>query len=335
VPSPYRPVHRMKAIHIRRFGGPEVMVLETVPDLDPGSGEVLVKVHAIGVNPVDSYIRSGTYGDRAFPFTPGMDAAGTILKVGSRVSRYEINDRVYIAGSISGTYAEQVLCKETQVHPLPAAISFDQGAAIGVPYATAYFALFNRGQAQAGETLFVHGASGGVGIAALQIARSFGLTVIGTAGTSKGRELATKEGAHHVLDHTSADYLDQAMALTHGQGFPIILEMLANVNLAKDLKILSPRGRVVVIGSRGKIEIDPRDTMGRNADIRGMSLLYATEKELFSVHAALVAGLESGTLRPVIGKKMALSDAARAHEDVLKPGAYGKIVLNPALSSAS
>jgi NADPH2:quinone reductase len=294
-----------------------------------GPGEVLVRVKAAGVNPVDTYIRSGLYGDRTFPYTPGMDAAGTVIGIGTGVSRFQLADRVYVAGSVSGTYAEQALSKVSQIHPLPSHISFEQGAAMGVPYATAYYALFNRGCAMPGETVLVHGASGGVGTAAVQIARARGLVVIGTGSTSKGRELAAKEGAHHVLDHSAPDYLDQLMKLTDGRGVPLIVEMLANVNLGRDLKVLAPRGRVVVIGSRGAVEIDPRDTMGRNADIRGMSLLYTTEQELAAIHAALVAGLENGTLRPIIGQKIPLAEAARAHEEVMKPGSYGKIVLVP------
>jgi NADPH2:quinone reductase len=319
----------MKAIQIHKFGGPEVLVLESVSELSPGPGSVVVHLNSIGVNPVDTYIRNGVYGDRSFPFTPGFDAAGIVAKVGAGVSRVKMNDRVYVAGSVSGTYADETLCKESQVHPLPSGISFDQGAALGVPYATAHYALFNRGQAQRGEVLFVHGASGSVGIAAVQMAKSAGLTVIGTAGTLKGRELVAQEGAKHVLDHTAAHYLDQVMELTNRQGVAIVLEMLANVNLAKDLKILAAHGRVVVIGSRGKVEIDPRDTMVRNADIRGMSLFYAGEDELVNVHAALVAGLERGSLRPVIAQKLPLAQAARAQEEVLNSGTNGKIVLNP------
>lgn len=319
----------VKAIRYQRFGGPEVLSLDSVPDLSTGPGEVVVQVKAIGVNPVDTYIRTGNYGDRVFPVTPGMDAAGLVLSVGSGVSRVKAGDRVYVAGSLSGTYAEQVLCKESQVHLLPPAIRFEQGAAIGVPYATAYYALFNRGHAMPGETVLVHGASGGVGTAAVQIARSRGLRVIGTGGTPKGRELIAKEGAHHVLDHGAPDYLNALMTLTAGLGVNLILEMLANVNLGKDLKVLSTRGRVVVIGSRGTVEMDPRDTMGRNADIRGMSLLYVSDPELASVHAALGAGLENGSLRPVIGKTFPLAQATRSHEEVMKPGAFGKIVLIP------
>jgi len=319
----------MKAVQIQNFGGPEVMTLEQVPDPKPAADQVVVTVKAIGVNPVDSYIRAGLYGDRSFPFTPGMDAAGVVKLIGPGVKHLKVNDSVYVAGSISGTYAEQVLCKVSQVHPLPEKVSFEQGAAIGVPYATAYFALFNRGRAMPGETLFIHGASGGVGTAAVQIARSRGLVVIGTGGTEKGRKLIKEEGGHYVLDHHAPDYMDQLMKLTEGRGVDIILEMLANVNLGKDLKVLAPRGRVVVVGSRGSVEIEPRDTMSRNADIRGMSMMYASEPEISAVHAALVAGLENGVLRPIIGQKMSLAEASRAHQAVMEPGAYGKIILVP------
>ncbi|MCA1849500.1 MAG: NADPH:quinone reductase, partial [Acidobacteria bacterium] len=237
--------------------------------------------------------------------------------------------RVYVAGAISGTYAELALCDETQVYPLPEKVSFAQGAAVYVPYATAYRALFQRARVTPGEVVLVHGASGGVGVAALQLARAAGMTVIGTGGTEKGRRLVTEEGAHHVLDHRAPDYLEQAVALTGGRGVDVILEMLANVNLDKDLNILARGGRVVVIGNRGTVEINPRAAMSRDAAILGMSLLNAPAQELTSIHAALIAGLENGTLRPVVGQEMPLADAPRAHEAVLEPGAYGKIVLIP------
>jgi len=305
------------------------MQLEDVPDPRPSEGQVLIRAHAIGVNPVDTYIRGGIYGKRDMPYTPGMDAAGVVEAVGGGVTKYKTGDRVYVFGSLTGTYAALVLCKESQVYPLPDRISFEQGSALGVPYATAYRAMFMRGRAVAGETILVHGASGGVGIAAVQLGRAFGLTVIGTGGTERGLDLVADQGAHHVLDHGAADYLQRLMTLTAGHGVDLILEMLANVNLGKDLTILASQGRVVVIGSRGKTEIDPRETMRRDADIRGMTLMNATEQELRSIHAALLAGLENGSLRPVIGKSLPLSAAAQSHEDVMKPGSYGKLVLIP------
>ncbi len=320
----------MKAIRVREFGGPEVMRLEDVPALRPGAGQVIMRVKAAGVNPVDTYIRSGAYAHKpALPYTPGSDAAGVVEAVGPGVTRVKVSDRVYLAGTISGAYAEQALCSDSQVHPLPQRASFAQGAAVNIPYATAYRALFQRARAAPGETVFIHGASGGVGIAAVQLARAAGMKVIGTAGTEKGRALAVKEGAHHVLDHRAPDYLDRLRELTGGRGVDVILEMLANVNLGKGLQVLALGGRVAVIGSRGTVEINPRDAMSRDAAILGMSLFNLSERDAASIHAALVAGLESGTLRPVVGQELPLSEAARAHTAVMEPGAYGKIVLIP------
>jgi NADPH:quinone reductase len=320
----------MKAIRVHEFGGPEVMQLESVPDPQSGPGQVVVGLRAVGVNPVDTYIRAGTYAGRpSFPYTPGMDGAGVVLSVGEGVKRVRVGDRVYVAGTLTGAYAEQALCKEGQVHPLPERVAFSQGAAVNVPYATAYRALYNRGKARPGEVVLVHGASGGVGTASVQIARAAGLTVIGTAGSDRGRKLVIDEGAHHVFDHHNSDYLNQIMALTEGRGVDLILEMLANVNLAKDLGVLAKEGRVVVIGNRGTIEIDPRATMARDSSILGMALMNATESELASIHSALVAGLENGTLRPIIGRELPLGEAPLAHKAVLEAGAYGKVALIP------
>ncbi len=320
----------MRAIRVHKFGGPEVLLLEDVPEPRPEPGQVVVRIHAAGVNPVDTYIRLGSYAAKpALPYTPGIDAAGVVESVGPEVSRAKPGDRVYVGGTITGAYAELTLCKASQVHPLPQRLSYAQGAAVHVPYATAYRALFLRARAVPGEAVLVHGASGGVGVAAVQLARAAGMTVIGTAGTDRGRRLVSEQGAHHVLDHQAVGYLDEIAKLTNGHGADVVLEMLANVNLAKDLGILAQGGRVVVIGSRGTVEIDPRLTMGRDSSILGMSLMNASEQEIASIHRALAAGLQNGTLRPVVGQEMPLAEAPRAHQAVMAPGSYGKIVLIP------
>jgi NADPH2:quinone reductase len=320
----------MKAIRVSEFGPPEVMRFEEVADVHAGKGQVLVRVKAAGVNPVDVYIRSGSYARKpALPYTPGSDAAGLVEAVGEGVSRFRPGDRVYTAGSLSGTYAELAVCEESQVQPLAERVSFTQGAGVFVPYGTAYRALFQLARARAAETVLVHGASGGVGIAAVQLARAAGLRVIGTAGTEKGLRLIEAEGAHHALNHREPNYLDKALALTGGRGVDLILEMLANVNLGKDLSLLALNGRVVVIGSRGTVEINPRDLMMRDAAIMGMALLLAPPAEMAALHAGLVAGLENGTLRPVVGREMPLGEAPQAHQAVMDAGAFGKIVLLP------
>jgi NADPH2:quinone reductase len=313
---------------VKEFGGPEVLQLEEVPTPQPGPGEVLVRIHATGVNPVETYIRAGTYARLPeLPYTPGNDGAGVVEQVGSNVTEFNPGDRVYTAGSTSGTYAEFALCKKDQVHPLPANVSFAQGAAMGTPYATAYRGLLQRAGADPGETVLVHGASGGVGTAAVQLGRAHGMRVFGTAGSDEGLKLVREQRAHEVFDHRAPDHFEKIMKATGGHGVDVIVEMLANVNLGKDLTILAKGGRVVIIGSRGPVEINPRDTMQRDADVRGMILPNTPPAQMTSIHAALVAGLENGTLRPVIGKEFPLADAAQAHQAVMESGALGKIVL--------
>lgn len=320
----------MKAIRVREFGGPEALRLEDVDEPRPAAGQVSVRVRAVGVNPVDTYIRSGAHAVKPpLPWTPGLDAAGVVEEVGEGVTRFRAGERVYVAGSLTGTYAELTVCEESQVQPLPGRVTFAQGAGVFTPYATAFRALFRRARAAPGETVFVHGASGGVGTAAVQLARAAGLRVIGTGGTEEGRKLAAEQGAHHVLDHRSEGYLGELTRLTGGRGPDVILEMLADVNLNRDLEVIGKGGRVVIVGSRGTVEINPRLAMTRDAAVLGMTLFNASPQELAGAHAAVVAGLENGTLRPVVGRELPLAEAARAHERVLEPGAYGKIVLLP------
>jgi NADPH:quinone reductase len=319
----------MRAIVVHEFGPPEVMKLEDVSEPVPGPGQVTIRVHAAGVNPVDTYIRAGAYARKPnLPYTPGTDVGGVVHAVGADVTRVRVGDRVYGHAAIGG-YGEVSLCEAWQVHPLPQSSSYAQGAAIGVPYATAWRALLMRAQARPGETVLVHGASGGVGTAAVQIARAHGMRVIGTAGTAEGLALVRAQGAHEVLNHRDADYFQRVPAATEGRGVDVVLEMLANVNLDRDLDLLAPHGRVVVIGNRGRIEIDPRKSMARDATILGMTLFNATRAHLEEIHAGLVAGLENGSLKPVIGKELALADAAKAHVAVMESGALGKIVLVP------
>lgn len=321
----------MQAILVREFGAPDVMTLETLPDPKPGPSEVRVRIRAVGVNPVETYMRSGAYARKpALPYTPGSDAAGDVDAIGSDVTGVKVGDRVYIHATIGGNvgaYAERAVCTPAQVHPLPDNVSYAQGAALGVPYATAYRALFQRAGARPAETVLVHGATGGVGLAAVQIARAHGLRVLGTGGSDRGLEAVRAQGADAVFNHKTTGYLDQILQATGGRGVDVVLEMAAHINLDKDLGLLAPRGRVVVIGNRGRVEIDARQSMARDAAILGMLLFNATEADLASIHAALVAGLANGSLAPVIGRELRLGEAARAHDAVMESGALGKIVL--------
>lgn len=318
----------MKAIRVHAFGGPEVLGVESVPDPRPGAGEVVVRIHAAGVNPVETYIRSGQYAAKPeLPYTPGSDGAGVVEAVGAGVSRVRVGDRVYTTGSRSGTYAEFALCGEEQVWPLPAETSYGQGAALSVPYSTAYKALYVRGQARAGQTVLVHGATGGVGLAAVQFARASGLRVFGTGGTAEGRDVGQREGAERMFDHHAPAYADEILAATGGRGVDLIVEMLANVNLARDLGLLAKFGRIVVVGSRGKIEIDPRGLMRSEGQI--LAVLSSTPEERAEAQAAILAGLRAKTLRPILAREYPLAEAAAAHREVMTTKAPGKIVLVP------
>jgi NADPH2:quinone reductase len=318
----------MKAIVVREFGAPEQMKLEAVADLKPDENQVLVRVEAAGVNPVDAYIRTGTHAQKPrLPYTPGKDAAGVIEAAGENVSGFKTGDRVYTADSVSGTYAEYALCAENQIHRLPKNVSFEQGAGIFIPYATAYRALFQKAKPQAGETVLIHGASGGVGVASVQWAKNFGLKIIGTASSAEGKNLVKQQGADYVLDHTDENYFAEIKEITGGKGVNIILEMLADKNLQKDFEVLAMFGRVSIIGNRGALEFNPRAIMGKDASVFGMSLFNAPAAEMKEIHAAIYKGLSEGFLNPIVGKTFPLSEAAAAHHAAIEEKAFGKIVL--------
>jgi NADPH2:quinone reductase len=314
------------------------MKLEDVPDPVAGPDQVVVRLRAVGVNPVDVYIRSGAYARKpALPFIPGSDAAGEIEAVGANVTTVAVGDRVFIHGTAAehthghygGAYAEKAVCRLDHIYRLPPSLSFGQGAAMGVPYATAYRALFHRAATRPGETVLVHGATGGVGLAALQIARAHGITVIGTGGSDRGLTTVRENGADHVFNHSVPGYLDDVMRATGGRGVDVVLEMAAHVNLDKDLGLIANRGRIVIIGNRGRVEIDARQAMGKDATILGMTLFNINDPDMASINAYMVAGLANGTLKPVVGREFPLADAAKAHDAVMAAGAHGKIVLVP------
>ena len=263
----------MQAIRVHASEGPKSCGSRKRRCLSHGRARSASASRAAGVNPVDAYIRTGTYVRKpALPYTPGSDGAGTVEAVGDDVTGLERGQRVFVAafnGDGTGTYAEEANVDATLVHPLPDALAFGQGAAVGVPCVTAWRALFQKAQVQAGETILVHGASGGVGTSAVQLAVAAGATVIATAGTPAGRELASRQGARHVVDHTAARYRDEIVALTGGRGPDVIIEMLANVNLAHDLAMIAPRGRIVIVGNRGSLDFNPRAIMAKDAVVTG------------------------------------------------------------------
>jgi NADPH:quinone reductase len=320
---------------VSEFGGPEVLRYQELPAPEPGAGQVRVRMHAVGVNPADTYIRTGTYAffTPELPYTPGFDGAGIVDAVGAGVDGVGPGDRVFVGAlgtpGFSGAYAELAVADAAGVHPLPPSLSYGQGAAVGVPCVTAWRALFQKAGLQPGESVLIHGASGGVGVPATQLASDAGAVVIGSAGSAEGAEVVRGAGASHVLDHSAPGYLDELPDITGGRGVSVVVEMLADVNLERDLGVLAVRGRVVVVGSRGRLEVTPRLTMLKEATVMGTALWNASEAESAGALAAVAAKLRSGALRPVVGEELPLREAATAHRRILEPGARGKLILVP------
>ncbi len=320
----------MKAIIVREYGEPEVMKVEEVETPEPSGTQVLVKIAAAGVNPVDTYLRSGIYAKAPkLPYTPGKDGAGVVETIGERVTRFKPGDRVYTADTLTGTYAEYALCNETQLGALPDNVSFNEGAGIWTPYATSYRALFQKAAIKQGEKVLIHGASGGVGVAAVQWAKNAGAIVLGTASSDKGKQLVIDSGADAVFDHSDEDHFSDIREYTGGEGVSVIIEMLANINLERDFECLAMFGRIVVVGSRGSLQFTPRLAMTKDATICGMSLFNSDQQQRDEIHEAIFLGLSEGTLRPHIGKVFPIEEAPNAHHEVIEAKAIGKIVLAP------
>jgi len=324
----------MKAVRVHRFGGPEVLQVDTnVPVPEVGDDQVLVRVVFAGVNPVETYIREGQYSRLPdLPYTPGSDAAGYVQQLGRNVTTLKVGDRVFVSGTSTntGSYSQYVVSDSTYVFPLHPRLSFAQGASLGVPFFTAYKALILRAETKPGETVLVHGASGAVGTAAVQIARALGAIVVGTAGTKEGMDVVSKCGAHHVFNHNHKNY-DKKMVEHLGTGFDVIIEHLANINLGHDVQMMKERARVMIVGCRGAVSINPRHLMLPEASIRGVSLGSTTPSEWSEMGAAIVAGIEAGWVSPVINKEYTMDQVAQVHHDIVhSKGAKGKLVLRVA-----
>ncbi|CUB03627.1 NADPH:quinone reductase [Marinomonas fungiae] len=316
----------MKAMQVNDYGPASDLTLVDADKPTINADQILVQVGASGVNPVDTYIRSGSNNYTAsFPHTPGNDGAGTIVEVGANVANFQIGQRVYFSRNLTGSAAEFAVCLPTHTFPLANALSFAEGACLGIPYTTAHRALFGRAHAQAGDKVLVHGATGAVGLATVQLALAAGMHVVASAGTIEGANLLRAQGVQEIIMHNQEGYLAPYQSLQNG--FDVIIEMLANHNLDQDLKALAFGGTVAVIGNRGTVDINPRDLMARDAAVIGVALANAKPEELARIAKAMLPLFEKGVLKPVVRREYALNELAQAHEDVLKTGAQGNLVV--------
>jgi len=319
------------AVRVPAAGPSSIMRLETLPPLAyPSRGEIAVLVKYSGVNPVETYIRSGAYASvPPYPFTPGGCCSGIVTSVGEGVEKFSIGDRIYSARTVSGSYAERALINASFAWHLPSSIGFAEGAALGVPYHTAYRAVFTKARLKRNQTILVHGASGAVGVACVQMAKSAGCRVIGSAGSEAGRK-AISEYCDVVVSHGD---INRVLEFTNGTGVDAIIEMAAHKNLGADLKMLATGGTVVVVGSRGPIEVNPRDVMSRESTITAVMLWHAKPREFDEAAEYIADGLKSCKLKPLVGQIFeGLEKAADAHDEVIEhvKGTVGKIVIRVA-----
>lgn len=323
----------LKAVQIEEFGGPEVLKTTTIEEPNPNENEVKIKLHAAGLNPNEAYTISGNYGFFVpdLPYVPGFDGAGTIEKVGKNVKHFKEGDRVFLsafsAKRNTGTYAEKVVTDAEYVYPLPENVSFTEGAALGIPVFTAYRALFQKAKIKAGEIVLIHGASGSVGSTAVQMAKAVGAIVIGTSSTEEGRKRIRSLGADYALNHISKENKEELAKITQDQGPDAIIEILANANLETDTEIIADHGRVIVVGSRDTIEIDPRNLMTNQASITGMNIIYPSKEHLREIIYGVSAFLKTEAVKPLIGNKFTLDRIQEAYKDMMESSGNGRTML--------
>ncbi len=317
----------MKKIVVEQYGPPEVMKIQEQDVPRPGPGRVLIRLKAAGVNPVDTYMRSGSQGySPRLPFTPGKSGAGIVEEVGEGVQGPEPGSRVYVHGTADGSYGEYCLCAPHQVFPLPEKLDWYAGASLGIPYFTAARALFTVGKVKQGESVLIHGASGAVGLACLQLCRGLPLRLFGTSGSIDGEIQVKKNGARHY-SHRDINRFQAIREACEG-GINLIVEMLANANLDNDLRLLAPGGRVVVVGSRGRVEISPRDLLSSESAVLGARITNASQSNLREYAAVISRGAAAGKIQPPIARVFSLADAPKAHHCVMEEPHSGNIILD-------
>lgn len=322
----------MKAIQVREFGNPDVMKLEDVADPTPGAGEVLIRVKAAGINPVDVGLRSGMHPRSkllALPWTPGIDAAGEVISVGPGVEGLEAGDRVFGSAS-GGSYAEQAVLAANRTAKLPAHLSFEEGGSFPVVLYTAHYAVVHRGGVRAGETVLIQAGAGGVGSMAIQIAKAAGARVLTTVSSQEKADFCRSLGADVTINYREEDFAARCLAETDGLGVDVVIEPVASENFDKDCEALRTFGRLVILGAgtgkslTGSVTYPP--FYSKDIDVLGFSLFNA---DAVFPHMLRQVNrlLEQGLVKAAVGETIPLAEAARAHDLLMTGKIFGKIVL--------
>ena len=343
----------MRAVVITKHGGPDVLKVEERPDPPVNAGEVRIAVRASGVNFADLMARSGVYPDAPKPpSVVGYEVAGEVESVGDGVEGYAVGDRV-VAGTRFGGYAELVSVPvEGQVLRLPDSLSFEQGAAIPVNYATAYAGFVIMGGIRKGDRVLIHAAAGGVGIAATQVAKDVGAEIFGTASASK-HDAIRAQGVHHPIDYRSADFADEVMKITNGEGIDVVMDAVGPSSFKRSYSVLRQGGRLIMFGLSEVQTGEKRDlpavlkglvrmplatmpwwkslsVMNENKGVFGLNMLSWWDREgLARALEPLEAGVASGAYIPVVAEAFPFDRAADAHRFIGEGKNVGKVVLTP------
>lgn len=324
---------RMTAIGIKSPGGPEVLVPEERPVPTPGTGEILIKVAAAGVNRPDVAQRKGHYPPPAGATDiPGLEIAGEVVALGNGVSRWKIGDQV-CALVIGGGYAEYCVAHESHALPVPAGYSMTEAAAIPETFLTVWHNVFERGALKSGETLLVHGGSSGIGTTAIQLAKQFGARVIVTAGSDDKCEACRKLGADVAINYKTQDFVAETKSATGGKGADVILDMVGGDYIERNYEAAAVEGRIVQIAFQGspKATVDFRRIMLKRLHHTGSTLRSRSVEDKGLIAQAIaekvVPLLATGKVRPVMDSTFPLAEAAKAHARMESSAHIGKIVL--------
>jgi putative PIG3 family NAD(P)H quinone oxidoreductase len=320
---------------VRAPGGPDSLILTEMPDPHPTEGQVVIEVAAAGVNRADINQREGHYpSPPGSPEWPGLEVSGTIVDVGDGVTGWSVGQQA-CALLGGGGYASLVAAPASQLLPIPRGMDVVDAAALPEAVATVWSNLFLEAELRSGETLLVHGGSGGIGTVAIQLARAFGCLVAVTAGSTEKLEACASWGADILIDYHQQDFVERMLDATDGRGADVILDPIGGDYLARDLQALAPHGRIAVIGnqSNAKSTIDVRQLMAKWATIHGTTLRARPASQKADIIASVLANVwplvDAGQLKPVIDRRMPLADAARAHERMESSAHIGKLLLIP------
>jgi NADPH:quinone reductase-like Zn-dependent oxidoreductase len=311
VAQPRKPT--MKAIVVHQYGGPEVLKYEDAPRPEPKDDEILIRVAAAGVNPVDAFIRAGRYNPGNLPFVPGMDVSGVVEKTGANITKFKVGQPIYAYLSIreQGGYAEFAIAKENEASPKPQVINYEQAAAVPLAATTAWQALIETAKTRRGQTVLIHGGSGGVGHFAVQIAKARGAKVIATASTAN-QDLLKQIGADQAIDYTKTKFEDVV------KDVDVVLEATRSDALARSYGVVKKGGMIVSItGPPDQAELDKHG-------IRGTSIGAYPDANVLDELGKLI---DSKKITPVVSQVFPLSEASKAHQQIETRHTRGKIVL--------